>query len=316
MNPHLTEIAYILDRSGSMASLQKAAIGAFNEFIKSQLDVPGDVRFTLVQFDDAYEVPVAAHAIQNVPELTQATYMPRGSTALLDAIGRTIKETDARIQASPEPDRPGKVIVAIFTDGEENASQHFTVGHVSDLIREFREKNAWEFLFLAANQDAIASAAAMHMDRGSSGNVDYSPSGLHASSKALHRKIRALRMKSSGWMDDQATEDDLKSLEQLLREEAAASGMSTGPASAPTQQPATTKPPRQNPSPSSKKTPPSPTPPPAPATQQTEAQSGSETQNPSGDASGHGGGGESGKGASNRSDTTSDSNPGTDTGGV
>ena len=82
MNPHLTEIAYILDRSGSMQPMQEPAVAAFNDFIKAQLDVPGDARLTLVQFDDAYEVPVAAKPIQDVPQLTAATYTPRGSTAL------------------------------------------------------------------------------------------------------------------------------------------------------------------------------------------------------------------------------------------
>ena len=116
MNPNLTEIAYILDRSGSMQPLQEPAVAAFNDFIKSQLDVPGDARLTLIQFDDAYEVPVASMMIQEVPQLTAATYTPRGSTALFDAIGRTIKETDRRISALPDADKPGKVILAIFTD--------------------------------------------------------------------------------------------------------------------------------------------------------------------------------------------------------
>mgnify|MGYP000933670346 FL=1 len=82
MNPLVTEIAYILDRSGSMQPMQEPAVAAFNDFIKAQLDVPGDARLTLVQFDDAYEVPVAAQPIQDVPQLTAATYTPRGSTAL------------------------------------------------------------------------------------------------------------------------------------------------------------------------------------------------------------------------------------------
>ena len=81
MNPHLTEIAYILDRSGSMQNMREAAVAAFNNFVKTQLDVPGDARLTLVQFDDSYEVHVAAKPVQDVPELTAATYQPRGSTS-------------------------------------------------------------------------------------------------------------------------------------------------------------------------------------------------------------------------------------------
>jgi hypothetical protein len=219
MNPNLTEIAYILDRSGSMQSMQEPAVTAFNDFIKIQLDVPGDARLTLVQFDDAYEVPIAATPIREVPQLTAATYTPRGRTALLDAIGRTVIETDRRITALPEAEKPGKVILTIFTDGQENASREYTATHISDLIRLYRDTKGWEFLFLAANQDAIANAAAMNMDTHSSANVMYSMAGVKSTGSAMSRKVRASRMKSSGTMDAQALEDDAKSMNEIVREE-------------------------------------------------------------------------------------------------
>jgi hypothetical protein len=219
MNPHLTEIAYILDRSGSMQPMQEPAVAAFNDFIKSQLDVPGDARLALIQFDDAYEVHVSAKPIQDVPQLTAATYTPRGSTALLDAIGRTIKETDRRINALPEGDKPGKVILAIFTDGEENASQEYTIKHISDLIRLYRDQKGWEFLFLAANQDAIASGGAMCMEASLSANVSFSMKGIRSTGGAMARKVRAMRMKSGGNMDAQAMEDDAKSMNDIVKEE-------------------------------------------------------------------------------------------------
>lgn len=219
MNPHLTEIAYILDRSGSMQPMQEAAVAAFNDFLKVQLDVPGDARLTLVQFDDAYEVHVNALPVQDVPQLTAATYTPRGSTALFDAIGRTVKETDRRLQALPEQERPGKVVLAIFTDGMENASQDYTMRHISDLIRLYRQKNGWEFLFLAANQDAISTASAMRMDASHSGSVVYSIKGIRSTGTAMARKVRAMRMKSGGVMDAQALEDDAKSMSQIVQEE-------------------------------------------------------------------------------------------------
>jgi hypothetical protein len=221
MNPHLTEIAYILDRSGSMQPMQEPAVAAFNDFIKSQLDVPGDARLALIQFDDAYEVHVSAKPIQDVPQLTAATYTPRGSTALLDAIGRTIKETDRRISALPEDEKPGKVILAIFTDGEENASQEYTIKHIGDLIRLYRDQKGWEFLFLAANQDAIASGSAMHMDASLSANVSFSMKGIKSTGGAMARKVRAMRMKSGGTMDAQAMEDDAKSMNDIVKEEEA-----------------------------------------------------------------------------------------------
>ncbi len=219
MNTQLTEIAYILDRSGSMQPMQEPAVAAFNDFIKSQLDVPGDARLTLIQFDDAYEVPVPAMLIKDVPQLTAATYTPRGSTALLDAIGRTIKETDRRISALPEGEKPGKVILAIFTDGMENASQEYTIKHIGDLIRLYRDQKGWEFLFLAANQDAIASGSAMHMNASLSANVSYNPKGIRTTGSAMSRKVRAMRMKSGGNMDTQAMEDDAKSMNEIVKEE-------------------------------------------------------------------------------------------------
>jgi hypothetical protein len=219
MNPNLTEIAYILDRSGSMQPMQEPAVAAFNGFIKSQLDVPGDARLTLIQFDDAYEVPIAACPVQDIPQLTAATYTPRGMTALLDAIGRTVKDIDRRLTALPETEKPGKVILAIFTDGMENASHEYTLKHISDLIRLYRDEKGWEFLFLAANQDAIASAGAMHMDAHLSANVSFSVQGLKSTGSAMARKVRAMRMKSSGTMDAQAMEDDAKSMNDIVKEE-------------------------------------------------------------------------------------------------
>jgi len=219
MNPNLTEIAYILDRSGSMEPMQEPAVAAFNAFVKAQLDVPGDARLTLVQFDDAYEVPIAARPVQDVPQLTAATYTPRGMTALLDAIGRTVKDIDHRLSTLPDPEKPGKVILAIFTDGQENASREYTLKHISDLIRLYRDERGWEFLFLAANQDAIASAGAMCMSAESSANVSFDEKGIKSTGSAMARKVRAMRMKSSGNMDAQAMEDDAKSMNDIVKEE-------------------------------------------------------------------------------------------------
>ncbi|MBV6501391.1 MAG: hypothetical protein CJBNEKGG_03902 [Prosthecobacter sp.] len=213
------EIAYVLDRSGSMQPMQEPAVAAFNDFLKAQLEVPGEARLTLVQFDDQYEVPVAAMRLQDVPQLTAVTYVPRGSTALLDAIGRTIKDLDTRLQKLPTAQQPAQVILAIFTDGMENASTEYTAKHISDLIHLYRTEKGWEFLFLAANQDAISTAAAMNMAQGTSGNVHFSHSGIRSTGKALARKVRASRLKTSGTMDAAAIADDTKSLDQLLREE-------------------------------------------------------------------------------------------------
>src|SRR6478736_708029 len=116
MNKSLTEIAFILDRSGSMQSMVEPAISGFNRLLREQQQVPGQARFTLVLFDDCYELPINSVPIAEVVELDTASFVPRGSTALLDAIGRTIDDLGKKLGALPEADRPGQVIVAILTD--------------------------------------------------------------------------------------------------------------------------------------------------------------------------------------------------------
>lgn len=156
-------------------------------------------------------MPVASRYLGDVPQLTAATYSPRGATALLDAIGRTILETDRRLEAMGEADRPATVILAIFTDGKENASQEYTVKQISDLIRRYRDEKGWQFIFLAANQHAIATASQMRMDISLSASVNYSFGGIQSTGSAMARKVRAMRMKRSGTMDAKAREDDAKS---------------------------------------------------------------------------------------------------------
>jgi hypothetical protein len=114
-----------------------------------------------VLFDHEYLVVHNNIAICAVPPLDSNTYVPRGMTALLDAVGRTIDDVGARLAATPEAERPAKVIVAILTDGQENASRDYTFAKVSAMIKHQQEKYSWEFLFLAANQDAIAAAGAL-----------------------------------------------------------------------------------------------------------------------------------------------------------
>lgn len=121
--PDRTEIAFILDRSGSMESCRDAAIDGFNQFLREQQQAKGSARLTLVFFDDEYVVPVSSIPIAEVVSLNRETYTTGNTTALLDAVGRTIDELGARLAAIGEPDRPGQIIVAILTDGLENASR-------------------------------------------------------------------------------------------------------------------------------------------------------------------------------------------------
>ena len=219
MNPHLTEIAFILDRSGSMEAMVEPAISGFNRLLREQQQTPGSARFTLVLFDDQYEVPVQSQPIAEVVELDVTTYVPRGSTALLDAIGRTIDDLGVKLGATPEADRPGQVIVAILTDGMENASSHFTWRQVSARIRHQTDTYQWKFLFLGANQDAIATAGRLSIEAVDSTNFAMDAHSYDSSKGALSRKISAIRRRQQGASDAATLNDAVASLEGLREEE-------------------------------------------------------------------------------------------------
>jgi len=146
----------IVDRSGSMGSIQADAQGGFNTFIEAQKKCPGEATLTLVQFDTNYEMLCENKPIRDVQPYT---LIPRGATALLDAMGITIAKVGERLRQTPESSRPGKVLVAIITDGEENSSREFSRARVFDMIQHQREVYKWEFVFIAANQDAIQTGA-------------------------------------------------------------------------------------------------------------------------------------------------------------
>ena len=189
----LTDITFVLDRSGSMQSIKAATIEAFNGFLNSQKTGVGAARMTLVQFDDQYELLYQGIRVADAPDLTEQSYVPRNSTALLDAIGRTIVATGERFRQLPERGRPGTVIFVTLTDGHENASQEYTLRKINGMVREQREKYAWQFLFLGANQDAIATAAEMGVGAGQSMTFTSSASGTLGCINALDRKLHRMR---------------------------------------------------------------------------------------------------------------------------
>lgn len=219
MNTNLTEIAFILDRSGSMSGIVAETIDGFNRFLTDQQSLPGEARLTLVLFDDQYEVPVGSRPVAEVAPLDRKTYTTRGCTALLDAIGRTIDQLGKRLAAMPEAERPGKVIVAILTDGLENASRHHDLADINRMITHQREVYSWEFLFLGANQDAIATAARMGIDASNSATWAADAAGSRASHTSLSRKARAMRKMSMGLDDEVDRHDASISVSEILREE-------------------------------------------------------------------------------------------------
>jgi uncharacterized protein YegL len=219
MNNQLTEIAYILDRSGSMQNLQKDAIQGFNTFLKEQQAEPGDVNFTLVLFDDEYLLHADRTPIQEVRKLTKKSYVPRGCTALLDAIGRTIDNIGKQLANTPEPERPAKVIIAIYTDGYENASTDYTAQQISKMIRKQTNTYSWEFLFLAANEDAIATAANYGIAASQASSVHLSSNGMRSSWSSVSRKVRAHRAVSRGDASEDSIQDIVANLASIVEEE-------------------------------------------------------------------------------------------------
>ena len=188
-----TDITVVLDRSGSMASIAGDVIGGLNTFVRAQAQVEGEACFTLVQFDDQYEVVRSHVPVQDVPPLTEQSYVPRGSTALLDAIGRTIVATGARLAMMSEADRPQVVIFAVQTDGFENASREFSRQQVFDMIRHQEANYAWQFVFLAADQDAIAEGDRMGFAAARALDYDKDSGGVQALYSAVSLKVDAVR---------------------------------------------------------------------------------------------------------------------------
>lgn len=173
------EIVCIIDKSGSMASIRDDAIGGFNTFLEDQKKVPGEATLTLTQFNTVLTTIYENQPLQDVQPLNHSTYIPNGMTALFDAIGATVDNVGLRLESTPEAARPDKVIVAILTDGQENSSIIFKEAQqIKDKIQHQREKYSWEFIFLAANQDAFTEGANLGFHAKDIANFKSDPAGI------------------------------------------------------------------------------------------------------------------------------------------
>lgn len=175
--PNYTDIVIVLDRSGSMGGIARQTIEGFNQFLDEQRKDEDQSAVSLILFDDQYDVVYVASPLAQTAPLTRETFKPRGSTALLDAMGQTIQETGQRLSALPEERRPEHVLFVIITDGFENCSRQFTHTQVADMIAHQRDVYKWQFVFLGANQDAIATAAALRMNPDSALNYEATGEG-------------------------------------------------------------------------------------------------------------------------------------------
>ena len=158
MNNNLTELVFILDRSGSMAGLETDTIGGFNAMVEKQKKEEGDALISTVLFDHESVVLHDRVDLKKIEPMTDRQYTVRGCTALLDAIGDAVHHIGNVHKYAREEDRPGKTVFVITTDGMENASKRYTYDEVRRMVERQRERYGWEFLFLGANMDAISAA--------------------------------------------------------------------------------------------------------------------------------------------------------------
>ena len=158
MNNNLTEIVFILDRSGSMAGLEDDTIGGFNAMVEKQKKEEGEALFSAVLFSDGSEVLYDRVDVKKIEPMTERQYQVGGCTALLDAIGGAVRHIANVHKYAREEDRPAKTVFVITTDGMENASRSYSYDEVRRMVKRLQEENGWEFLFLGANMDAISAA--------------------------------------------------------------------------------------------------------------------------------------------------------------
>ena len=189
MKTKLTELVFILDRSGSMSGLESDTIGGFNAMLKKQKEEPGDALVTTVLFDDVMELLHDRYDIKKVNPVTEKEYFVRGSTALLDAIGKTIHRLGNVQKYAAESLKADKVIVVITTDGMENASNEYSYKRVQEMITRQKEKYGWEFIFLGANIDAIATAARFGIDADHTSNYHADTVGMANTFDAMNEFV-------------------------------------------------------------------------------------------------------------------------------
>ena len=210
MKKNLTELVFILDRSGSMSGLESDTIGGFNAMIEKQKKEPGDALVSTVLFDDRSEVLYDRIPLQEVPKMTDRDYYVRGCTALIDAIGSAVHHISNIHKYAREEDIPEKTVFIITTDGMENASRQYSSREVKKMIEQ-KQESGWEFLFVGANIDAVETAGKIGIreERAVNYMADKTGTGiLYESVGSAVRKMRAGEALPNDW--GASMEEDLK----------------------------------------------------------------------------------------------------------
>lgn len=203
MKNYLTEIVFILDRSGSMAGLEADTIGGFNAMIAKQQQEPGNTYVSTVLFDNTSEIIHDRIPLADVPQMTEKEYSVRGCTALLDAVGGAIHHISNIHKYARNEDVPEKTLFVITTDGIENASHIYTYAKVRQVIQQKKELG-WDFLFLGTNIDAAKEAGRFGIDRDFAVNYRCDPQGTRLNYESIGcaiQDVRASRPLSSSWKD-------------------------------------------------------------------------------------------------------------------
>lgn len=190
----MTELVFILDRSGSMSGLEKDTIGGFNSMLEKQRKEPGEAVVSTVLFDNEIEVIHDRVPVTNVPSLTDKEYFVRGCTALLDAVGGAIRHIGNVHKYARREDVPEKTLFIITTDGMENASRRYTYDKVRSMIERQKERYGWEFIFLGANIDAAAEAQRMGIDESMAANYNCDEDGTALNFEVISEAITNVRM--------------------------------------------------------------------------------------------------------------------------
>ncbi|KMJ57396.1 von Willebrand factor type A [Bacillus sp. LL01] len=193
MNKNLTEIIFLLDRSGSMSGFERDTIGGFNSFLERQSKHDGETRVTTVLFDDEVEILWNGVNAKSVT-LTREDYYVRGSTSLLDAVGKTILDVGGRLSTTPETARPSNVIFVITTDGMENSSMEFTYSKVKELIRHQQERYSWQFIFMGANIDVAKEAESLGIQEEQAFQFEATDKGVEVMYNSVCEMVSEKRM--------------------------------------------------------------------------------------------------------------------------
>ncbi|OCZ54287.1 vWA domain-containing protein [Dehalobacter sp. TeCB1] len=193
MKKGLTELVFILDRSGSMSGLESDTIGGYNAMLEKQKKETGEVVITTVLFDDQYELLHDRINLRGIAPITDKEYFVRGSTALLDAIGKTINKVVNVQKHTAEDERAEHVMFVITTDGMENASREFSYEKVRQMIEHQKSKYAWEFIFLGANIDAIATAERFGIGKERAVNYNADSEGTLLNYEVINETVSNLR---------------------------------------------------------------------------------------------------------------------------